>query len=152
MAFYTSIVRYGNSFLYRGYDNAGNRVAKKDYFKPNMRAGYNWHMKVVEMYDKIFVTPYLEDSVRDFFYSKSWEELNKPYQKHHVRDAFPQFQKLGKVKNHLNLQIDSKVTDLFEILLEDKEINFKKRKRIMDICRDWNSLNTTGNSLDEFLI
>ena len=125
---------------------------RKDYFKPNMRAGYNWHMKVVEMYDKIFVTPYLEDEVKDFFYSKSWEELNKPYQKHHVRDAFPQFQKLGKVKNHLNLQIDSKVTDLFEILLEDKEINFKKRKRIMDICRDWNSLNTTGNSLDEFLI
>jgi len=36
MAFYTSIVRYGNSFLYRGYDNAGNRVAKKDYFKPKL--------------------------------------------------------------------------------------------------------------------
>lgn len=36
MGFYTSVVRYGNSFLYRGYDNAGKRVAKKEYFKPTL--------------------------------------------------------------------------------------------------------------------
>ena len=38
MGFYTSVVRYGNSFLYRGYDNAGKRVAKKEYFKPTLFA------------------------------------------------------------------------------------------------------------------
>ena len=33
-AFYTSVVRYGNSMLYRGYDGHGKRVYKKDTFKP----------------------------------------------------------------------------------------------------------------------
>jgi len=33
-AFYTSVVRYGNSMLYRGYDGHGKRVYKKDNFKP----------------------------------------------------------------------------------------------------------------------
>lgn len=32
--FYTSVVRYGNSMLYRGYDNRGERVIRKDFFKP----------------------------------------------------------------------------------------------------------------------
>jgi DNA polymerase elongation subunit (family B) len=34
MSFYTSVVRYGNSMLYRGYDNHGERVIKKEFFKP----------------------------------------------------------------------------------------------------------------------
>lgn len=33
-AFYTSVCRYGNSMLYRGYDGHGKRVYKKDNFKP----------------------------------------------------------------------------------------------------------------------
>src|SRR6056300_921717 len=36
MSFYTSVVRYGNSFLYRGYDDAGKKIAKKDFFKPKL--------------------------------------------------------------------------------------------------------------------
>ena len=36
MNFYTSVVRYGNTFLYRGYDDAGKKVAKKDFFKPKL--------------------------------------------------------------------------------------------------------------------
>ena len=36
-------------------------------------------------------------------------------------------------------------------LLLAKEINFKGRKRIMDICRDWNVLNST-NTLEEFFV
>ena len=36
MSFYTSVVRYGNSFLYRGYDAAGKRVYKKDSFGPRL--------------------------------------------------------------------------------------------------------------------
>jgi len=61
----------------------------------------------------------------------------------------------GKIKNHLNLQIDSGIVELFESLLPNKEINFKNRSRIMDVCRDWHGLNTTktnSNTLEEFLI
>lgn len=32
--FYTSVVRYGNSMLYRGYNNRGERVIRTDFFKP----------------------------------------------------------------------------------------------------------------------
>ena len=116
-----------------------------------MRAGYNWHKKISDEHEKIFVTPYLDDSVKNFFYSKSWDELNKPYQKHHVRDAFPQFKLIKNVKKHLNLQIDSGIINLFETLIDNKEINFKRRTRVMDICRDWNVLNST-NTLEEFFV
>ena len=36
--FYTSVNRYGNSILYRGYDEHGNRVARKDKFCPTLYA------------------------------------------------------------------------------------------------------------------
>ena len=36
-----------------------------------------------------------------------------------------------------NLQLCSNVDKLFETLLDNQEINYKKRKRVMDICRDW---------------
>ena len=92
--------------------------------------------------------------MKEFFYSKSWDEVNKPFQKHHVRNAFDEFKKIGKIKNHLNLQIDSGIVNLFESLLPNKEINFKNRRRIMDVCRDWYGLNgskTNTNNLEEFL-
>ena len=128
---------------------------RDNYFSPKMCAGYNWHKKVVDEYDKVFVTPYLHSAVKEYFYLFNWEELNKPFQKHHVRNAFDEFKRIGKIKNHLNLQIDSGIVNLFESLLPNKKINFKNRSRIMDICRDWHGLNTTktnSNILEEFLI
>ena len=34
MSFYTSVHRYGNKMLFRGYDSNGNRIHKKVPFKP----------------------------------------------------------------------------------------------------------------------
>lgn len=36
MSFYTSVARYGNSILYRGYDSNGHRVQRKDHYKPTL--------------------------------------------------------------------------------------------------------------------
>jgi len=124
---------------------------RDNYFRPDMCAGYNWHKKVADMHSKKFITPYLTDSVKNFFYSKSWDELNKPSQKHHVRNAFDEFKLIGNVKKHLNLQIDCGIIELFESLIDDPQVNFKNRKRIMDICRDWHVLNST-NTLEEFFV
>tara|TARA_Y100000361_G_C11128672_1_gene327557 strand:+ start:527 stop:1345 length:819 start_codon:yes stop_codon:yes gene_type:complete len=124
---------------------------RNNYFKPNMCAGYLWHKKVADIHHKKFITPYLTNSVKEFFYSKSWEELNTPNQKHHVRNAFDEFKLIKNIKKHLNLQIDCGIVDLFETLIHNKEINFKGRKRVMDICRDWNLLNST-NTLEEFFV
>ena len=47
MSFYTSVVRYGKSMLYRGYDNHGNRVTRKDHFNPEFfvpsKKDTGWH-------------------------------------------------------------------------------------------------------------
>jgi len=50
------------------------------------------------------------------------------------------------VKKHLNLQIDSGIIELFDKLIDNKEINFKNRTRMLDICRDWNMLNNTSTA------
>ena len=107
---------------------------RDNYFLPENTAGYNWHKKIADKYNKVFVTPYLTKEVKDYFYSMDWYELNQPYQKHHVRTAF----NIGKdVKKHLNLQLDSGVNVLFERLLNNTEINYKGRTRVMDLVRDW---------------
>ena len=66
----------------------------------------------------------------------TWEELNKPFQKHIVVNAFEEFKKF-KFKKHINLQLGAGVDKLFEKLLDNRTINFKNRKRVMDIARDW---------------
>jgi asparagine synthetase B (glutamine-hydrolysing) len=114
---------------------------RDNYFSEQNRAGYIWHNRIAEENGKKFITPYLTDSVKQFFYSKEWEELNyvngKHVQKHHVREAFKdEFSKL-KVKEHINLQLGSGVDKLFETLIDSKRINTKNRKRVMDIIKDW---------------
>ena len=46
--FYTSVIKYGNSILYRGYDEMGKRLSKRIKFKPTLylqskHKNTNWH-------------------------------------------------------------------------------------------------------------
>ena len=100
--------------------------------------------------NKKLVTPYLSESVKRFFYKYNHEQLNKPFQKHHVRNGFYEFNEIGKVDKHLNLQIGSGITKLFGTLLKNKDINFKNRNRMLDVYRDWHVLNNTS-TLDKFI-
>ena len=119
---------------------------RDNYFLPENQAGYLWHKKISDKYDKIFITPYLTKKVRDYFYSMDWYELNEPYQKHHVRTAV----NIDKdVKKHLNLQLESGVNVLFETLLNNRKINFKNRNRMLDVYSDWKNPPTTN--LERFL-
>ena len=113
---------------------------REDYFKLDHRAGYLWHKRIADMHDKTFITPYLTEPVKQFFWSKDWYELNQPYQKHHVVEAFSEFAQFGTVKKHINLQLGSGVDKLFEsVIIADKVINYRNRKRVMDICKDWSN-------------
>ena len=121
----------------------GKTKAKFDEFRDNYfdyfnQAGYLWHERIARNNGKQFITPYLSMRVRDFFYAKDWYELNEPFQKHTVVNAFYEFKNL-KVKKHINLQLGSNIDKLFETLIDNKKINFKNRKRVMDICRDWST-------------
>ena len=112
---------------------------RDDYFLPEKTAGLKWHLTIADKYDKVMVNPYLDERVKDYFYQFTWNELNKPKQKQHIRDAFPELNRFGSIKSHLNLQLASGVDKVFETLLNNPEINFKKRKRMMDVCRDWSN-------------
>ena len=45
------------------------------------------------------------------------------------------------------MQLGANIDHLFEKLLNNTEINFKNRSRVMDICRDWYELNKSKAQL-----
>jgi len=88
-------------------------------------------------FNKKIDNPFNKRPVVDYFYDKTWIEINKPHQKQPILDMFPD--KFAKVKifNHTNLQCgDSQIREMFEPLLKDEELNLKNRKRMLDLYRD----------------
>ena len=100
-------------------------------------AGYDWHTKVAVKHNKKHITPYLDAKVYEYLMGKTYRELNTPKQKNIVRSDFTEFKKFGRIENHINLHLAAGVDKLFETLLNNPEINFKDRKRMMDVCKDW---------------
>ncbi len=111
---------------------------RDNYFDYYNQAGYLWHERIARNNDKQLITPYLSFRVKDYFYNKDWYELNEPFQKHNVVNSFDEFKKF-KFKKHINLQLGAGIDKLFETLLDNRKVNFKNRKRVMDICRDWST-------------
>ena len=112
---------------------------RDNYFLPENTAGLQAHKLISDHRGKVLINPYLDPKVKEFFYNKTWKELNKPVQKHHIRNAFDEFKKFGKIKNHQNLHLAAGVDKVFETLLNNKKINFRNRKRVMDVCKDWSN-------------
>jgi asparagine synthetase B (glutamine-hydrolysing) len=110
---------------------------RQDYFGQSNPAGLSQQLLLAKHYNKKFVAPYLDTTVVDFFRQYDWFELNKPHQKHHVLAAFPEFEIIGKPKPHINLQLGSGIDKAFEVLLQSDRVNIKKRKRMLDVYRDW---------------
>ena len=113
---------------------------RKDYFSVENPVGVRQIQMLCKEYNKVLSVPYLDKKVFDYFIQFDWDRLNKPMQKYGIRRFFTELDDI-KLKNHLNLQLISGVDKTFETLLTNKKINFKKRKRVMDICRDWYNLN-----------
>jgi len=111
--------------------------SREEYFLENECAGLKWHNFVVAKYNKIHITPYLNKKVKNYLMKKDWQELNKPRQKEIIRKDFTKLKKFGIIKEHQNLHLGSGVDKLFETLLANPTINFKSRKRMMDVSKDW---------------
>ena len=127
---------------------------RNNYFGAENPAGILQQKMLAENYNKVLVHPYLwHDKVKDFFMQYDWNELHQnKTEKYHVRTCYQnEFSKLNKIKTHLNLQLESNTDILFENLIDDSEINFKRRSRVMDICKDWSLLNTSTNTLEDFM-
>jgi hypothetical protein len=100
--------------------------------------GYDQQILLAKQYGKVYNTPYMEDCVKEYFLGFTWDQINKPFEKALIVNDFRDyFDRIGRWRKHTNLQLDSKINVLFEQLIDQPEINFKKRKRIMDIARDW---------------
>lgn len=97
--------------------------------------------------------PATEKQVYDFFYTKTWYELNEPTQKHPMWECYPEYVKKLDLRKHTNLQCgDSLIRELFEPMLESK-LNKKSRKRIMDLYRDLHEeYNSKKSSLSKFIV
>jgi asparagine synthetase B (glutamine-hydrolysing) len=118
---------------------------RTDYFNEESVAGHAQLTLLAEFNNLELVMPYIDhEAVKDFFMSKTWDELNNgrrvagSRQKSVVRECFQEeLEQVGKINAHTNLQLGSGINVLFETLLENTEINFKDRKRMMDVAFDW---------------
>ena len=123
---------------------------RDDYFGMDSVAGHKQLKIVASHYDLNVVMPYInEPTVEEFFHSKDWFECSDgaqvagSKQKSIVRRCFQQeLEQIGTVSPHANLQTCSGINVLFDQLLENTEINFRGRGRLMDVARDWASMNT----------
>ena len=80
--------------------------------------------------------PWMQANVLDHFLKYTWTELVKPRQKHHIAGMYPeQIEKLGW-RNHVNYQLGASVDDHFNLLLPTP-LNFRQRRRTLDMYRDW---------------
>jgi len=112
------------------------------YFGAENVVGINQQYMLSEEYDKRFVAPYMDQRVKEYMYQFDWFEMNKPYQKHVVVEAFPEFKEI-KVRKHESLQLAAGVPEIFESLLDNPEVNLYNRGRIMDLVRDWQDVGPT---------
>ena len=100
-------------------------------------AGLKEHTNLATKHNKVNIKPYLDAYVRQLLMGMDWEELNKPKQKDIIRKDFTELKKFGIIKPHQNLHLGAGIQYLFDTLLDNKEINFKGRKRMMDVSKDW---------------
>lgn len=79
MKFYTSVSRYGNNLLYRGYDN-NKKIQKRIKYKPtyfvSTNKSTNW-----KSLDGVSVAPIQFDSMRE---AKEWLQVNKQVVGRHI--------------------------------------------------------------------
>ena len=84
-----------------------------------------------------FVNPYMDKSIYNYFMKYTWKQLNSPREKHMIVSAYKdEFSKI-KIRKHQNLQMNTGIQPLFETLLQNPQINYRQRTRVMDVCKDW---------------
>ena len=74
--------------------------------------------KICKKFKKDMYHPFFAKGLLEAFKGKSWEEINKPFEKQVLIDCFPKMYKQIKLRRHQNFQCgDSGITDHFKKLL-----------------------------------
>ena len=84
--FYTSVVRYGNSMLYRGYSNSGEKIYRKDKFSPELfvqseketgwKSLYGQNVSVVKKDTMREMKQYIEHEIKNVSNKKAFGNPN----------------------------------------------------------------------------
>lgn len=106
--------------------------------------GYNpsgmlQHEMLCDSFGLTHVNPWLMKKVHDYFIGRSWQELNQPKQKMPITEAWADHIAVVGHRPHRGYQTEAGVPAYFERLLDNPEINFNGRKRVMDLARDWST-------------
>jgi asparagine synthetase B (glutamine-hydrolysing) len=81
--------------------------------------------------------PFHTDEILEWFNSKQWDELHKPKEKQVLIDLFPEMFNKHNTMRQMSFQCgDSKIREIFEPLLQDKNLNINNRSRLLDLYRD----------------
>jgi len=115
---------------------------RMSYFGAPNPVGIRQQIQLADEHRIKLIAPYFDKRVETYMMQFDWYEMNKPYQKVKVVEAFPEF-KRTKVRRHENLQLAANIPSHFEKLLDDPSINIYNRKRVMDLVRDWSSMGET---------
>lgn len=105
-------------------------------------AGVNQLVQFSEEIGANLVSPYYTDDVFNWALQYEWEYFHKPFQKAPIINSYPEFDRLPKKRRHSPLQLTAGIPAVMESLLNDSDINFKNRGRIMDVVRDWSTAGT----------
>lgn len=116
-AFYTCVNRYGSQILYRGYDEAGNRVAQKIRFSPTLYAATsNPDLNEYRALDGTPVEPRVFDTMRDARkYAEQYAEVDN-FKVYGNQDYVAQF-----IYSHFPGEIDFRA-DLVRVMTIDIEV------------------------------
>ncbi len=81
--------------------------------------------------------PFYSREILEWFKKQNWKDLHSPNQKQVLIDLFPNRWKQVIVAKQMSLQCgDSGIRESFEHLLLDKELNYRKRGRVIDLYHD----------------
>ena len=73
MSFYTNLYRFKNNIFYRGYSNNGDRVIKKEHFKPTFYVNTRQPSKFKSL-DGVNVMPV---SFESMYQANQWKRENE---------------------------------------------------------------------------
>lgn len=114
-----------------GFDNARSKTFANEY-----SSAYKPIKEVIESFGKIFIAPYRNEEVINYFMTKTWKELNSPKQKQAAIDSFKSyFDELDVYRKNSNLQVGSKIREWHNELV-NTELNRNNRKRVDEIYKD----------------
>ena len=98
--------------------------------------GLSWHYRLASESGHKIVVPYIDKDVVSYFMPLAWDDVNLPYRKHHIVEAFEEFKSI-EVRYPHNMQCAMPIRELFSTLLTDSSINFNNRTDMRFVYKDW---------------